>query len=139
MNTVPTRLYRTVPIVFFQEKIFLSGERLLNIKKYKSKCSKIAYHGTKIKNIVFYSSFFRLFLFYILIHGWECISRRRQARVRYGTMRDELLEEDEHPAGGHGGHAEEAFSEIMINQVCFSTVSKLNMQDILIQQLPRQF
>jgi len=38
-------------------------------------------------------------------------------------MRDELLEEDEEPhhaaPGGHGGgHAQEAFSEIMINQVC---------------------
>jgi len=38
--------------------------------------------------------------------------RRRQARARYGSLRDELLE----PQLDEGGHGEEDFSEIMINQ-----------------------
>merc|ERR1712013_361320 len=38
--------------------------------------------------------------------------RRKQARARYGSLRDELLE----PQQEEGGHEEEDFGEIMINQ-----------------------
>merc|ERR1712098_616756 len=38
--------------------------------------------------------------------------RRRQARARYSSLRDELLE----PQHEEGGHEEEDFGEIMINQ-----------------------
>merc|ERR1719369_196017 len=38
--------------------------------------------------------------------------KRKQTRARYGSLRDELLE----PQQEEGGHAEEAFGEIMINQ-----------------------
>jgi hypothetical protein len=44
-------------------------------------------------------------------------TRRKQARARYDTMRDELLEEDELDEHGGRRQAEEPFSEIMINQV----------------------
>ena len=38
--------------------------------------------------------------------------KRKQARARYGSLRDELLE----PQQEEGGQEEEGFGEIMINQ-----------------------